>query len=72
MSFLFESFSGWKKYCEEQSLSLVDVVLEYEVTQKGGNFRTGSTGAPKGLSGNEGCRKDRFRGGDEFSFGHDH
>ncbi len=35
MSFLFESFSGWKKYCEEHSLSLVDVVLEYEVTQKG-------------------------------------
>jgi L-serine dehydratase len=35
MSFLFESFSGWKKYAEEQSLSLVDVVLEYEVSQKG-------------------------------------
>ena len=35
MSFLFESFSGWKKYTEEQSLSLVYVVLEYEVSQKG-------------------------------------
>lgn len=35
MSFLFESFSGWKKYCEEQSLSLIDVVLEYETAQKG-------------------------------------
>ena len=35
MSFLFESFSGWKKYAEEHSLSLVDVVLEYEVSQKG-------------------------------------
>jgi L-serine dehydratase len=35
MSFLFESFSGWKKYAEEQSLSMVDVVLEYEVSQKG-------------------------------------
>lgn len=37
MSFLFESFSGWKKYCEEQSISLVDSVLAYEVEQKGGN-----------------------------------
>ena len=35
MSFLFESFSGWKKYSEERSLSLVNVVLDYEVTQKG-------------------------------------
>ena len=35
MSFLFESFSGWKKYCEEQSFSLIDVVLEYETAQKG-------------------------------------
>jgi L-serine dehydratase len=37
MSFLFESFSGWKKYCEEQSISLVDSVLAYEVEQKGGS-----------------------------------
>jgi L-serine dehydratase len=37
MSFLFESFSGWKKYCDEQSFSLVDSVLAYEVEQKGGN-----------------------------------
>lgn len=37
MSFLFESFSGWKKYCDEQSLSLVDSVLDYEVEQKGGS-----------------------------------
>ena len=35
MSFLFESFSGWKKYSEEHSLSLVDIVLDYEVAQKG-------------------------------------
>ena len=35
MSFLFESFSGWKKYAEEKSLSLVEVVLDYEVAQKG-------------------------------------
>jgi len=37
MSFLFESFSGWKKYCDEHSISLVDSVLAYEVEQKGGS-----------------------------------
>lgn len=31
---LFESFSGWKKYCEERNLSLVQSVIEYEVEQK--------------------------------------
>lgn len=35
MSFLFESFEGWKKYSEEHRLSLTDVVLEYEREQKG-------------------------------------
>jgi L-serine dehydratase len=35
MSFLFDSFVGWKKYSIEQSMTLVDVVLEYEETQKG-------------------------------------
>ncbi len=34
MSFLFESFADWKKYSEEHSMSLVDVVLEYEREQK--------------------------------------
>jgi L-serine dehydratase len=34
MSFLFESFEGWKKYSEEHSMSLTDVVLEYEREQK--------------------------------------
>ncbi|MBL0743316.1 L-serine ammonia-lyase, iron-sulfur-dependent, subunit alpha [Chryseolinea lacunae] len=37
MAFLFDSFEGWKKYSDEQHLSLVDVVLEYEETQKGHN-----------------------------------
>lgn len=34
MSFLFDSFSDWKKYSEEHSMSLVEVVLEYEREQK--------------------------------------
>ncbi|MEJ0054702.1 MAG: L-serine ammonia-lyase, iron-sulfur-dependent, subunit alpha [Bacteroidota bacterium] len=35
MAFLFDSFEGWKSYSEEKKLSLIDVVLEYEKTQKG-------------------------------------
>ena len=34
MSFLFDSFEGWKKYSDTQHLSLTDVVLEYEREQK--------------------------------------
>lgn len=35
MSFLFDSFQGWKNYSETKRLSAVDVVLEYERDQKG-------------------------------------
>jgi L-serine dehydratase len=35
MAFLFESFEGWKKYCDTKKLSLSAVVLEYEQEQKG-------------------------------------
>jgi L-serine dehydratase len=35
MSFLFESFKGWKKYCEDNHLNLFEAVLQYEVSQKG-------------------------------------
>lgn len=35
MSFLFDSFDGWKNYCEQHELSLSDSVLEYEHVQKG-------------------------------------
>ena len=35
MAFLFDSFSGWKQYSTTQRKSLVDVVLEYEMEQKG-------------------------------------
>lgn len=35
MSFLFESFKGWKAYCEANHLNLFESVLQYEVSQKG-------------------------------------
>ena len=35
MSFLFDSFDGWKTYCYQNKLSLHDSVLEYESVQKG-------------------------------------
>jgi L-serine dehydratase len=34
MPFLFDSFAGWKTYAAQQQKTLVDVVMEYEVTQK--------------------------------------
>ncbi len=34
MCYLFESFKGWKEYCEGQNVSLVQSVIEYEVEQK--------------------------------------
>lgn len=34
MCYLFESFKGWKSYCEEKKVSLHDSVIEYEVEQK--------------------------------------
>lgn len=40
MAFLFDSFSGWKQYSEAKGISLVDVVLEYEIEQKGRTAET--------------------------------
>ncbi len=40
MAFLFDSFSGWKQYSVEHKLSLVDVVMEYEMEQKGRTAET--------------------------------
>lgn len=34
MCYLFESFKGWKEYCESKNVSLVESVIEYEVEQK--------------------------------------
>lgn len=36
MSYLFESFKGWKTYCEQNEISLPQSVIEYEVDQKNG------------------------------------
>ncbi|WP_192347947.1 L-serine ammonia-lyase, iron-sulfur-dependent, subunit alpha [Algoriphagus sp. Y33] len=36
MSYLFESFEGWKSYCGEKNMSLPESVIEYEVDQKNG------------------------------------
>ncbi len=35
MAFLFDSFEGWKNYCDQQKRSLTAVVLDYEEEQKG-------------------------------------
>jgi L-serine dehydratase len=35
MAFLFETFAAWKEYASEKNKSLADVVLEYEIDQKG-------------------------------------
>lgn len=35
MSYLFDSFEGWKTYSITEKKNLVDVVLEYEIEQKG-------------------------------------
>lgn len=34
MCFLFESFKGWKEYCESKQVSLPNSVIEYEIEQK--------------------------------------
>jgi L-serine dehydratase len=34
MCYLFESFKGWKEYCESQNVNLVQSVIDYEVEQK--------------------------------------
>lgn len=35
MSYLFESFVGWRSYCQEKNIKLYESVIEYEITQKG-------------------------------------
>jgi L-serine dehydratase len=34
MCYLFESFKGWKSYCEANDKTLVESVIEYEIEQK--------------------------------------
>ncbi|EAZ79492.1 L-serine ammonia-lyase, iron-sulfur-dependent, subunit alpha [Algoriphagus machipongonensis] len=40
MCYLFESFKGWKSYCEEKQVSLPESVIEYEVEQKNAESET--------------------------------
>jgi L-serine dehydratase len=35
MAFFFDSFAGWKSYSEQQKMSLVEVVIEYEMNLRG-------------------------------------
>ena len=35
MPYLFDTFKGWKEYCEEKHVRLHEAVLEYEATQRG-------------------------------------
>jgi L-serine dehydratase len=35
MAYLFDSFKGWKEYCEEKDKNLFETVLTYEAEQKG-------------------------------------
>jgi L-serine dehydratase len=35
MAFLFDSFEGWKKHCQEKNISIIQAVIDYEVDQKG-------------------------------------
>jgi L-serine dehydratase len=35
MSFLFDNFKDWKKYCHDRGISLYQSVIEYETVQKG-------------------------------------
>lgn len=44
MCYLFESFKGWKSYCEEKQVSLPESVIEYEVEQKNAESETIKTG----------------------------
>ena len=37
MAFFFDSFAGWKQYSIETGMTLPDIVLEYELSQKGRN-----------------------------------
>ena len=36
MAYLFETFRGWKEYCEKHNTTLVDSVVEYEINENGG------------------------------------
>lgn len=39
MSFLFDSFAGWKSHCQSKQLTVYEPVLHYEIEQKHANER---------------------------------
>ncbi|MBI1768977.1 MAG: L-serine ammonia-lyase, iron-sulfur-dependent, subunit alpha [Bacteroidetes bacterium] len=59
MAYLFDSFEGWKKYCEEKNFSLAQTVLEYENDQKNRSAQQVNDGLMKAWS----VMKDAVRSG---------
>lgn len=59
MSYLFESFKGWKAYCEQKEISLPQSVIEYEIDQKNGEDYLIKTGLLKAY----GVMKDAVKTG---------
>lgn len=47
MAYLFETFKGWKAYCDKNNLTLVDSVIEYETLQKGSSEKAIYAGLAK-------------------------
>lgn len=47
MSYLFETFKGWKAYCTKHNISLAESVIEYETTQKGSSEKAIYAGLEK-------------------------
>jgi L-serine dehydratase len=36
MAYLFETFAGWKNYCDKNQVNLVQSVIDYEISENGG------------------------------------
>jgi L-serine dehydratase len=49
MAFFFDSFAGWKAYSEQQKMPLVEVVIEYEMTQRSRDRQSILDGLQKAL-----------------------
>jgi len=47
MAFLFDSFDGWLAYSKQNNKSLSEIVLEYEIAEKGGSKETIMAGLEK-------------------------
>ena len=50
MAYLFETFKGWKTYCESNDVSLAESVLAYEIQQKGSSSESIYAGLTKAYS----------------------